>query len=187
MRYLSRFGQFAVQVRPEMREAFASGVVRVTQEQVIAKFEPGICQAEERDLAIKRWSFNGSLQEMDEVTTIQPDHRIGLFDSAIAQSDNQWSDELRQEVERLLNDHAERFDDVLVVPHHGPEPPWPRYDAYSGTPSQLLRKLIDEGHDLQGVLDYERENQNRERVVEALTAALSDPETLVPREEEIVG
>jgi hypothetical protein len=190
MRFLSKFGQFALQVRGEERENYASGASKVTQMQVIAKFEPGGCNSEERELAIRRWRFNGQLQEMDEVTSIQPDYRIGLFDSVIAQSDSQWPDELRKEVERKLIDHSERFEDVMLVPHIGPEPPWPRYDAYNGTPAQLLRKLTDEGHDLHQVLAYERENQNRERVVEAISSLLDDPAALAelqPREEEVVG
>ena len=158
---------------------------------MIAKFEPGVCSADERELAIRRWRFNGSYQEMDEVTSIQPDYRIGVFDSAMAQSDAPAGrTRCARRSRRVLIDHSERFEDVMVVPYFGPEAPWPRYDAYAGSPAQLIRKLVDEGHDLQQVLAYERENQNRDKVIEAIEGLLDDPEALQelqPREEEVVG
>src|SRR5215831_18752314 len=184
MRFLSKYGRFGLQIRPQISEPYASGMVRVTQYQVAAIFEPQGLSNEERALAFQSFWFNGSLQEQDEVTTVQPDYRIGVFDTRQAQLANDWTDDVREEVERALLSHADRFGDIIAVPEVRLTPPWPRYDEYAGSPSQLARKLVDEGYDLQAVLDYERQNQDREKVVAAIEAAIEDGYIDEPEREE---
>src|SRR5262245_15321463 len=125
---------------------------------------------------------------MDEVTTVATDYRIGVWDSEQAAADGAWSDELRVEVENFLIHYSERLEDVLVVPLVLVDPPWPRYDEYTGSTAALLRKLVDEGHDLQQVLTYERAVQRREDVIAALLEEIAEPQLADrPLEEEIVG
>lgn len=192
MRFASRFGKFGLQVQHEIREAYATGMSKVIQDQIAAYFEVGSLQPHERELAVGRWAFNGSYQEADEVTTVQPDYRIGVFDSVQAQQDAGWSDEMRRRVEQALVDHAARYDDVLVLPATSVPPPWPRYDDYSGSASALLRKVVDEGYDLNTVLAYERETKNRPEVTGGLEELLADPEKLAEMQpqgemEEVMG
>jgi hypothetical protein len=188
MRFISRYGRFGVQVRPLLQEAYANGMVRVIQEAVAAYFEPWKLTPLEREMAVQHWTFNGSLQEADEVTTVPPDYRIGLFDSLQAQEDHGWSDEVREEVERKLLEHAGKYDDVLVVSSMIP-PPWPRYDDFRGTPGQLVRRLVEDGHDLDAVLTYEREHQNRPKVVSEIEKAISTGtvELELEEEEQVIG
>ena len=175
MRFVSRYGSFAVKIHDPETEAYASGIVRVIKPLVQAQFKTVNIRPEEIDLAKTYWrSWNGSLQQEDEVTTVPPDHRIGVFDSEEAQLEHGWDDELRLEVEAVLVDYAERFEDVLVVPATMIPPPWPRYDEYTGTPTMLVRKLIDEGHDLNNVLAYEQATQNRAEIVAELEEVLND-------------
>ena len=184
MRFVSRWGRFGVQIRPLVLEAYATGMTRTTQEPVYCMFHEGKLLPHERELAMEHWTWNGFYQEQDEVTQVAPDYRIGVYDSVEDQVAHGWPDETRLEVERALIDHADRYTDILVVPSQFATPPWPRYDEYTGSPSALARKLVDEGHDLELTIGYEREHQNRPKVVEALEAALvGEPE----REEEVVG
>lgn len=190
MRFLSKFGQFGLQIRAEDRENYANGTSRLIQTQVFAKFEPGICSSDERELAIRRWRFNGQLQELDEVTSIQPDYRIGLFDSRAAQAENGWSDEERMLVEtKLLKLASDTPTDLLVVIEARVEAPWPRYDVFEGTTTDLMNKIVEDGYTLEAVLAYERENQNRPKIIEALEQMIDDGDVVptVVAEEELVG
>jgi hypothetical protein len=184
MRFLSKFGRFGVQIRAQNQEPYANGMVRVIDQQVAAIFQPTGLTTSERELAFKSFAFNGSLQEMDEVTIVQPDYRIGVYDTVEQQLAQGWSDELRKEVEQKLLAHANLYGDVVMVPVIEIPPPWPRYDEYGGSPSQLARKLVDEGYNLDDVIAYEREHQNRERVLEAIALACDE---VVEAEEELVG
>ena len=187
MRFLSKYGRLGVSVRREIVEAYATGATQTLQAQVVAQFHEGGMTPEERELALAHWIFEGSYQNLDEVTTVPPDYRIGVFDSEQAQLENGWTDEIREEVEQHLIWHSQRFEDVLVVPATSVPPPWPRYDDYSGTPAALVRKLVDEGHSLDAVLTYEKATQKREKIIAALEEAISDPSIEYAAEEEVIG
>jgi hypothetical protein len=190
MRFISKFGSFGLLIKRDVTESYATGLTRTIEEPVYAIFSPGGLRPEERALAIGHWSFNGLPQEQDETTTVQPDYRIGLFDTHIAQMAKGWDDETTGLVERTLVERAAFNDDILLIEEIRAVPPWPRYDAYQGGTKALMRKLVDEGHDLEQVLAYESENQQRSDVLLALEDLLADPEQLAelqPEVEEVVG
>ena len=56
------------------------------------------------------------------------------------------------------------------------DPPWPNYDTFKGSIPALMRKLVEEGHDLKEVLAYEHAVQGRGKVVQAIEELL-----LIPR------
>jgi hypothetical protein len=188
VRFLSKHGRFCTSVQREINESYATGAVQTVQPQIVAQFHEGGMRPEERELALRTWTFEGSYQELGEVATVPPDYRIGVFDSEQAQLENGWSDEIRERVEQHLVRHAQRFEDVLVMPATMIPPPWPRYDDYTGTPAALVRKLVDEGHSLDAVLTYEKATQKREEIILALEDAISDPDAdYEPAEEEVIG
>lgn len=190
MRFISKFGGFGLLIKPDVTESYATGLTRTIEEPIYAMFTVGGLLPAERELAVNRWSFNGLPQQQDQVTTVTPDHRIGVFDTEIAQLAKGWSDETRQLVENALLQRATVNDDILVIEEVRTAPPWPRYDAYQGGTKMLVRKLVDEGHDLEQVLAYERENQQRDEVLIALEELLSDPDALAelePQAEEVLG
>jgi len=190
MRFISKFGSWAMPIKAEHVEAYATGLTRTVSEGVYAKFAPGTLTAAERELAINHWTFNGLGQLEDQVTTVPPDYRIGGFDTEIAQQMNGWDDETRVLVEEKLLARALVNDDILAIEEIRVAPPWPRYDSYAGGPKALLRKLVDEGHDIGLALAYERENQRRDDVILALEELLADPEALAelePQPEEVLG
>lgn len=189
MRFISKYGLFGVQIRAMVEEAFASGGSRIIQPPVYAMFKPGKLLPNEYEFALANWSsWNGSYQMSDEVTTVPPDYRIGAFDSVEAQRDQNWTDELRVEVEQALIKNAEHTDNILVVPSSLIPPPWPRYDEYLGDVDQLIQVLVEQGHSLSETLAYERANQDRPEIVDALESLLDDPEALVEyQHEEVLG
>lgn len=189
MRFISKYGMFGVQVRPMIEESYASGGTRTIQEPLYAMFKPYRLLPGEYEFALANWSsWNGSLQMADEVTTVPPEYRIGAFDSLEAQRDLSWTDETRIEVEQTLLRNAEATDNMLVIPTTLVSPPWPRYDDYLGDVETLMRRLVEDGHDLSEVLAYERANQNRAEIVDALESLLDDPEALIEYQpEEVLG
>ena len=71
----------------------------------------------------------------------------------------------------------------MLVPETVIPPPWPRYDSFEGSLDKLIAKITDDGYAISDVLAYERTNQNRENVVDALEQMIED-ETVV---EEVLG
>src|SRR5262249_29629516 len=175
MRFISRFGRYGVAIRPQIQEAYATGMVKVIQTPLDAMFHEGRLLPNERELAVTHWAFNGSYQERDEVTTVAPDYRIGAFDSIETQLDRQGTNEERKQVEAELVSLAERYpNDLMVVPETVLAPPWPRYDSFEGSTDKLLAKISEDGYAVSDVLAYERANQNREDVITALEQMLAD-------------
>jgi hypothetical protein len=191
MRFISRFGRYGICLRPEIVEAYATGMTQTLQEPLYAFFTPLNLTADERELAMQNWGgqWNGQYQELDEATFVAPDYRIGLFDSYEAQTTYSWTDEERIWVEEQLVAYSNRWEDVIQVPPVFVDPPWPNYDEFKGTAQALVRKLVEEGHDLEKTLAYEEAIQNRPKVIEAINLAISDPETreALEPEEEVVA
>ena len=185
MRFVSLYGRYAIQLRPQISEVFASGDVRVTQEGLYASFEPGDLRDHEREAAIARFQFRGRFQERDEFTPVDPDYRLSVFDTDKTARDQNWTLEVKTEVESRLINSQYHGSDFIYVPDLELVPPWPRYDGYRGSVANLVKKLVDEGHDLQATLAYERDMQNRPEVIEAIEAALAVPEE--QREEEVLA
>lgn len=189
MRFIAKYAKYRLQVRPQVVEAFASGGTRIAQEQMVAEFSIAEATGEERAFARQMWTFNGFYQEQDLVTIVEPDYRISAFDSLKAQTQHGWSDAEREIVERaLIAVSIDTPQDVLRVEQVRLTAPWPTYDTYTGTRNQLLKKIAEDGYELEDVLAYERENQNRAEIVAALESALEEePDTTPEREEELVG
>lgn len=187
MRFASRYGRMVVEVQRLIAEEYATGGSKVLQQAILARFEPGSLQPFERELVLARWQFNGSYQEMDEVTIIPPDYRIGVYDTTVQQEQNQWTDEMRQKVEKTLLD-LQKTEDVLALPKTTVPAPWPAYDSFQGTVRQLLKKLDEDGHDPHDVLTYERASLNRQAVIDALQSRIDgfEPDEQ-PKEEEVVA
>ena len=195
MRFVSKYAKYAVQVRPQLTEAYASGATKIVQEQLVAHFSIQAATGEERALARQVFSFNGFYQEEDWVTIVEPDYRISAFDSLIAQHELRWTDDERVAVEEALIREAEQHpQDLFVIAAKRAAIPWPTYDEYKGTPAQLCKKIEEDGYSFVDVLGYERENQNRPEVISKLELAcdLTDDglriaEQMPESEEELVG
>jgi len=172
VRFISKFAKYALQVRPQVVEAYATGAHKITQEQLVARFTIQAVTGDERALARQIFSFNGFYQEEDWVTIVEPDYRISAFDSVISQHEEHWTDEERVMVEQALIREAELHpQDVYVIEAKRAQIPWPTYDSFKGTNAQLCKKIEEDGYSFVDVLAYERENQNRPEVVAKLELA----------------
>lgn len=191
MRFVSRWGHFVIQLRPAIQEAYATGMAKVIQEPIYIRFSPYLLSAEERQLAMDTWGgdWNGSYQQLDEATMVPPDYRIGVFDSDIQGNSENWDEDTKAWVEEQMTLYCERWPDAIKVPATLLDPPWPKYDEYTGTPTALLRKLVEEGHDVEIVLAYERAVGKREKYIAVMEDYLSDPEqqSALAVEEEVVA
>lgn len=174
-------GGYMFHVRPLIQEAYATGLTKTLQEQILLNFQVQGVRPHERALALKSFAFRGLYQEQDEVTTVAPDYRISVFDT----TEHGWPDEIRQQVEEKLLTEAAGSPVLLLAPESSVPPPWPRYDSFRGPAGKLVEKLVNDGHDLDDALTYERATQKRPQVIEAIEAALASPR--VELEEEVVG
>jgi hypothetical protein len=192
MRFVSRWGRFSIQLRPIIQEAYATGMAKIIQEPIYARFTPDNLSHIDRETAMRTWSnWNGAYQEMDEVTIVPPDYRIGVYDTDEAATQNGWDAETKLFVDEALTEYAVRYEDIAIVPKTLIDPPWPNYDVFKGSVPALMRKLVEEGYDINVVLDYERAVQGRGKIIEAIEQLLADPEARealeVEREEEVVA
>jgi hypothetical protein len=192
MRFVSRWGRFSIVLRPMIQEAYATGMAKVIQEPIYARFAPDIMNHLDREVAIKTWAnWNGGYQELDEVTMIPPDYRIGVFDTDISAQQYGWDEATKAWIDEELTQYAVMYEDIAIVPKTLIDPPWPNYDTFKGSVPALMRKLVEEGHNLHEVLEYENAVQGRGKIVEAIQALIDDPEGLEAlqpeREEEVVA
>jgi hypothetical protein len=192
MRFVSRWGRFSIQLRPIIQEAYATGMAKILQDPIYARFAPDRLTHIDRETAMKTWSnWNGSYQEMDEVSTVPPDYRIGVYDTDEAAAQNGWDEETKKFVDESLVEYSVRYEDIAIVPKTLLDPPWPNYDQFKGSVPALMRKLVEEGHDLQAVLDYENAVQGRGKIVGAIEELMNDPDAQealgVGQEEEVVA
>ena len=185
MRFVSKYGRYGVQVRPVIAEAFATGQVRIIQQPIHAIFNIHGITADERDFALTNFVFRGFYQEADEVSVVPFDYRIGVYDTDHAAASEGWDADTKQFVESTLVELCQ-FGDIALIPVIALAPPWPKYDSYRGAPSQLIRKLVDEGFDLEAVLAYESsDGPQRQPVIDALVDVLSNDS--MNQEEEVLA
>src|SRR5262245_28519952 len=109
MRFVSQYGNYWTQLRPELTEAYSNGAIRQIQAPIYARFVQGDLLQHEHEAALLSFSFPGRYQERDEATPVDPQHRISTFDSVRTAEQHGWDDELREWVEQRL----------LASPHHG--------------------------------------------------------------------
>ena len=187
MRFIANYARYTVVIQRDIPEVYGSGLVKVVQEGIYAHFEPGGLTEAERELALRTLPLSrGSYQQIDEATPVQPDFRLSVHDTRM----HNWTDEVREMVEhellRLCDIHQGGTGDIVAVPEIRLAPPWPNYDSFAGTPAALMRKLVEDGYVLADVLAYERENQNRDKVIEGLEELIANP-TGEREMEEVLG
>lgn len=93
------------------------------------------------------------------------------FDSTVAQEQNGWSDEDREEVERSLLTLSARWPEAVQAVARAAAPaPWPTYDTTHH--SKVVSLAVDLGL-VEQALAYEQENSKRPSVVAGLSEKLA--------------
>ena len=177
MRLVSQHGKYGLQFRSKRANTDVNGVETITQEPVYLTFVQGEIFENERHLAREQFAFKGQFQHQDEATPVDPLYRLSSFDTR-AQG---WDDDLRLEVEEWLRSRDGEGGAFFIVETTPIPAPFPAYDAWEGTPSSLVEKLTEDGHNLDDVLSYERLfGLNRTPIVKALEKATQSEEVVVP-------
>ena len=123
-----------------------------------AIFEQGGATQDEVNLALERFQFKG-LYEGEN-----PARRISIYDTDEQARQHAWSDELKAEIEALLD--RDQGPNYFRVESPKATLPWPSYDETPAAKVMEVARTI--GVDPSTVLAYERENQNRPSVLKAL-------------------
>lgn len=176
MRLVSQYGKYAIQYKSKRATTDINGVETITQEPVYLQFVQGEIFENERLQAQDVFGFKGQFQHQDEATPVDPLYRLSTFDTRA----QDWTPELREQIEAWLVERDGEAGAYFIV-HSTPVPaPFPAFDAWEGTPSALVEKLQEDGHNLDDVLTYERNfGRNRTPIVKALEKATEHEETVV--------
>jgi hypothetical protein len=174
MRVISQHSNHVIQIRPQRSRALGDGGVEITQDPIYAVFTPidggGFLYENEKDAALKQFKFHGLTQHEDEATPSDPIYRLSILDTREEAEKNNWDAETLKLVEETLVRQATLTpNDILVIEATPIPAPFPAFDTYEGDPEQLILTLVDQGHDLERVLHYERTFGNkRPEIIEAL-------------------
>lgn len=183
MRFISKTPQYRITaIKPVERSVVGADgrVHRHTEDPgFIAQFMPHGLTAWEMDKAREKWAKDWA-NKIPRGGRIE--NKFGVFDTAMHQQrypDQIPSDERRVEIEEALQaraSHGLRFErvDKPKIPI-----PWPTYDeivtAQGVTLQKVASKIVDVATDIGANVDmviaYERENLNRQQVIDALMAA----------------
>jgi hypothetical protein len=175
VRFISQYGEYGVQIRPQRGRGMGDGSFQVTQEPLYAKFDHDELVFEvEIERAMKEFGFRGQYQHVDEATPVDPSYRLSVFDSIKQQEKHGWTDEEREIIERELLRKEKITNDFFASTQAPISAPFPKWDDDSIPAYKLVAMLVEMGGDLQLALDYERLfGHRREGVIEALQETMA--------------
>src|SRR5207247_2475639 len=116
----------------------------------------------EREIAKKKFKFNGLPVDEESGLPINPDFRITAFDTDL----QGWDEKTKKKAEKLLVDSPYNGSDYIIVETLRRPAPWPGYDSVRSV-KKLLELVVATESDAEEVLSYEIENKNRPEVVAA--------------------
>lgn len=179
MRFISQYPEYKFQARVMRQKALGDGGVEVTQEPIYCEFQPVHSQTmiyeNEVTHALQHFDFRGNTQSEDEATPSDPMLRLSVYDTDEQAEAHQWDADTKAMVDARLTQLAlDAPGEVIQVTDTPIAPPFPRYDEWDGDdPEQLMVKLIEDGHDLELVLHYERTfGRRRPVIIDALERSI---------------
>lgn len=178
-RFVTRHGNAALTAREEIKEDFATGKSRIVQRALYVQFGSDGLTDHDYEVARTNLTFLGLPEDREKGGEADPRPRMGVFDSALAQATNGWTDEEAEIVVDFLRAHEWMGRGYVEVEALRLPRPWPRYDV---TPAEAIVQTAEAiGVPLEDVLAYERENQEREEVCRLLAGELSvrEPEEVI--------
>lgn len=187
MRFISHSAAFKVSVVGERVHHSQYGDRIVDREGYVAEFNQNDLNEGDLEYAKKVFppdQLQGIQVLSDEMTPAPFIDRISVFDTDEEAKRRHWEGETIEDhrgvfdkkefVEDFLVKHAVDHPDFRLIETIPLEPPWPRYLEYNGTPAQLLAKIESDGHDLQEVLRYEQQLNERPAMIEILQQRLNE-------------
>lgn len=122
------------------------------------------------------WEIEAALNHWEGVWAgladgVDPRTRLSVFDTEWAQKELEWTDEEREYVEQKMLTLSGRLgNEYIQVEELHAELPWPSYKTFT-SPERIVSFMREGGTDPEIVLRFERENLNREDVLDAVENA----------------
>jgi hypothetical protein len=147
------------------------GVMRPEVTELSAQFNPDLRTDEDLAFALSTFNFRG-LPIYESGKEVPASYRIAVFDSEIARLQNGWTEaDEALVVDVLRNSGMNGTAYVEVVPEPAAKP-WNGYDDVTDA-ARIMELALAIDADLQKVLQYEKENQNRPEVTAELKIAIA--------------
>lgn len=166
-RFAAKFGQYRHGIRNGRWMVLEDGQRQELTKELIAVFRRGILTEDEMQQAIRGMVYNGLPIDRDTEEHFTPRPRISGFDSFESQNFFGWTDQERELVEHVLRTSPMNGQEFIELTSAPAAKPWPAYDEL-GNAEQILSIAKSIGVSLDDVVKYERENQNREEILEVL-------------------
>ena len=177
MRFVSKYRKYNITYQREIVEHFATGESHIIKPFITCQFDLyGSMLPHEIKAAREQFINRGLPTEVDYVTTIDPAYRFSVFDTVACQQQYGFDDATRQDMEQYLLSADAYGTDFIMVEAPKLAPPWPTYDSFRGvrglpTAQAIVKRVREDGYAIDEVLAYERQNADRQDVVDALLAA----------------
>lgn len=175
-RFISRYGNYSVGVQSLITENYATGKSKVLERRIDANFQRNLVSDADFAVALQSFVFPGLPEDFDTNTNVSPRYRVSVWDSEWSKANEGWTDEeIELIVEKLRSspgfgmNHIEL--DVTA------KAPFPNYDDLS--PDEILQLLKLTGLDVEGVIAYERDHQNRADLLRRLEGVEASDDAVV--------
>jgi hypothetical protein len=180
MRFIAQNPGLVVGIRSERRRLSMDGESIVTRPGISARFRALEFNQNDLDVALRSFQFRGMYQHVDEATPVEPLYRLAIYDTdeeyeRRLDTEDEWSVEDKELVERRLLEAARVGDSFIVVPEETMEPPWPLYPLGEVDATDLVLTINNViGIPFENVLAFEgsKWGPRREDVIEALQTAI---------------
>lgn len=179
MYVISRSSALTVPIRAQSTEYTSTGVVKEVHRALSVQFHRNAGAPDWAKAAVSKLPGFGKGMGHNE----DPFSRVGVVDTDEEAKRQQWTSEEKKVVETALIGAKSNGIEYVICSAPKTARPWDKYDEFVGTDAveKILYTVELIGADPAMVLRYERENDNRPEVVDAL-------ESLIEEEEEgIVG
>lgn len=177
MLFLSRYAHYSIQLRAARPLYTPKGDLLAVEPRIKCQFQYGSAPG---------WAVEHAIKIGFIPTGKAPDANLNpyysVYDTCTAQDLHGWDDETREWVEnRLLTLPGRNGSDYIRLEEPKAAKPWPAYDRLK-KPDLIVKTMLDTGIAPELVLAYERENQNRLEVIQAIndTSPAAEPEELIP-------
>lgn len=168
MRFVSQHKGYEAAIRPVQYQGYSKdGEPLVTGKAMDARFQQGGLSPWEIEEALEHWGDNlPGLADGEDRR-----QRFSVFDTEWAQLEYGWTDDDREFAEQHLLTLPGRIgNEYIKIEDHKAPAPWPSYKQFN-SPEAVVRFMREGGIDPELVLRYERENANRDDVLEAVENA----------------
>lgn len=175
MRAISPHANFSIQIIEAVvkKGVDQRGTIQeiVEREPFIVQFEHFAITPEEESAALAAFNFSGIPEGINPLTT------LGVWDSVIFQRSHQLSDEQREAVEAKLREKGEQqnWQRFIIVEDAKVPKPWPTFDEDDPADIVMIAERINL---VDAAIAYERENGQREEVLEGLGAAQEETKVI---------